>query len=57
MKRSDKRRDDLRVEVGMKTSFKKKLMRSRLIWAGLVERLEDEKLAINDQKVEGERRI
>ena len=53
MKRADKRRmNELRVEVGVRDSFKKKLVRSRLRWAGHVERLGDEKLAIKNQKVE-----
>ena len=46
VKREDKRRkDELRVEVGVKESFKNKLMRNRLKWAGHVERMGDEKLA------------
>ena len=46
VKRADKRRMyELRVEVGVKESFKKKLVRSRLTWAGHVERMGDEKLA------------
>ena len=36
---------ELRVEVGVKESFKKKFVRSRLGWPGHVERMEDEKLA------------
>ena len=44
--RADKRRIDvLRVVVGVKESFKKKLVRTRLKWAGQVERMGDEKLA------------
>ena len=39
VKRVDKRRmDEVRVEVGMKDSFKKRLAMSRLIWAGMGER-------------------
>ena len=47
--------DELRVEVGVKDSFKKKLVRSRLKWANHVERMGDEKLAKRSdaQKVEG----
>ena len=42
MKRVDKRRmDELRVEVGVKDSFQNKLVRSRLKWAGHVERMGD----------------
>ena len=37
--------EELRVDVGVKESFKKKLVRSRLKWAGHVDRIEDEKLA------------
>ena len=37
--------DELRVEVGVKESFKKKLVRSRLKWSGQAERMGDEKLA------------
>ena len=39
----------------MKDSFKKKLLRSRLKWAGHVERMGDDKLAkrTDFQKVEG----
>ena len=40
-----KRVDELRVEVGVKESFNKKLVRSRLTWAGHVERMGDAKLA------------
>ena len=36
---------ELKVEVGVKDSFKKTLVRSRLKWAGHVERMGDEKLA------------
>ena len=36
VKREDKRRrDELRVEVGVKDSFKKKLVRSRLKWPSM----------------------
>ena len=49
----DKRRiGELRVGVGVKESFYKKLSRSVLTWAGHVERMGDEKLA---QKVEKEK--
>ena len=42
VKREAKRRmDDLRVEVGVKGSFTKKLVRTRLKWAGHVERMGD----------------
>ena len=37
--------DKQKVEVGVKEGCKKKLMRSRLKWAGHVERMGDEKLA------------
>ena len=56
MKGADKRRmDELRVEVGVKESFKKKLARRRKKWAGHVERMGDGKLAkrADPQKVEG----
>ena len=55
----DKRRmDELRVEVGVKESFKKNLVMSRLKWVGHVERMGDEKLAkgADTQKVEGKMR-
>ena len=46
VKRADKRRrDKLRLEVGVKERFKKKSVRSSLIWASHVERMGDEKLA------------
>ena len=46
VKRANKRRmDELRVEVGVKESVKKKLVRSRLTLASHVERIGDEKLA------------
>ena len=46
VKRADKRRmDELRMEVGLKESLKKKLVWSRLKWGGHVERMGDEKLA------------
>ena len=50
--------DELRVEVGVKESFKKKLVRSWLKWAGQVDRMGDEKLAkrADAQKVEGKGR-
>ena len=35
VKRADKRRvGEMRVEVGVENSFNKKLLRSRLTWAG-----------------------
>ena len=37
--------DELTVEVGVKESFKKKLVRSGLRWAGHVERMGDDKFA------------
>ena len=44
VKRADERRmNELRMEVGVKVSFKKNLSRSRLKWAGHVERMGDEK--------------
>ena len=54
--------DELGEEVGVKGSFKKKLVRnlvrSRLKWGGFVERIGEEKLAQRSdaQKVEGKRR-
>ena len=46
MKREDQNRmGELRVEVGVKERFKKKLVRSRLKWVGHAERMIDEKLA------------
>ena len=59
VKRADKRRmDELRVEVGVKKSLKKKLVRSRLNWARHMERIGDGKLAkrADAQKVEGKTR-
>ena len=52
------RMDELRMEVGVKESSKKKLARSRLIWAEHVERMGDEKLAKRPDalKLEGNRR-
>ena len=45
LKRTDNRRmDELKVEVGVTETFKKKLVRSRLKWAGHVERIRDEQL-------------
>ena len=44
--------DEMRVEVGVKESSKKKFVRST--WGGHVEKMGDEKLAGTDaQKVEG----
>ena len=46
VKRADKRRmEELRVTVGMNESFKKKFVRSMLIWTCHVERMGDGKLA------------
>jgi len=45
VKREEKRMHELRVEVEVKESFKKKLVRSRLKWDSHVERMEDGKLA------------
>ena len=42
--------DELRVEVGLKESFKKKLVRSR--WAGHLEKMGDGKLAVNGGETE-----
>ena len=51
VKRTEKRRtDELRVEVGVKDNFKKKLVRSSLTWAGHAEKLAKR---ANAQKVEG----
>ena len=45
VKMADKRRmDELRVEVGVKDSFKNNLVKTRLKWTGHVERM-GEKLA------------
>ena len=55
VKTADKSRmDELRVKVGVKESFKKKLVRSSLKWAGRVERMGDEKVTkrADTQKVE-----
>ena len=50
-----KREDKRRMDVGVTESFKKKLSRSRLKWAGHVEGMGDEKLAkrADAQKVKG----
>ena len=61
VERANKRRmDELRVrgEVGVKESFMKKLLRSRLKWARYMERMRDEKLAetADAQKVQRKRR-
>ena len=59
VKRADKRRTgELSVEVGMKESFKKKLMRNRVIWTGRVEIMGDAKQAkrADTKKVCGKRR-
>ena len=45
VKRVDKgRMEELREEVGMKESFMRKLVRSRLKWAGHMEQVEGERL-------------
>ena len=57
VKRADKRRvDELRVEVGVKERFKKKLVRSSLTRAEHVERMGDEKLTrrTDAQKMDGD---
>ena len=48
----------LSVEVGVKESFRKNLVRSRLKWARHVERMGDEKLAkrADVQEMEGRRK-
>ena len=46
--------DELRVEIGVKESFKTKLVRSRLKWAGHVERMGDGKLAKESDAKKGE---
>ena len=53
-----RRKDELRVEVGEKESFKKKLVRSRLKWTGHVKKMTDKKLAKSSEalKVEGKGR-
>ena len=49
--------DELRVEVGVKESFKKKLERSRLKWTVHVERIGDKNWQRSDaHNVEGKRR-
>ena len=56
VKRADRRiSDELRMEVGMKEHFKKKLARSSLTRAGRAERMGDEKLTkrADAQKVDG----
>ena len=49
---------ELRVEVGVKEGFKKKLGRSRLKWTGHVERMGNRTIVkrANAQKVEGGKR-
>ena len=51
--------DEMRLEVGVKGSFKKKLVKSRSTWAGHVKRMGDEKLKkrADAQKVEGNRGV
>ena len=59
VERADKRRmNELRVEVGVKERFKKKLVRIRLKWAGHVESIGVEQLAkrTDVQKVRKKRR-
>ena len=59
VKRADQRKvDEITVEVGVKGSFKKKLVRSRPSWASHVNRMGDEKLTngADAQKVERKRR-
>ena len=46
--------DKLRVEVGVQVILKKKLLKSRLKWAGHVVRMEDEKLAKTEDGGEAE---
>ena len=50
--------DELRVAIGVKVRFKKKLVRRRLKWAGHVERMGDEALAKRSDahKLDGKRR-
>ena len=58
-KRADQRKvNEIRVEVGVKGSFKKKLVKSRPSWASHVNRRGDERLANRGdaQKVERKRR-
>ena len=56
VKRADKRKmNELRVEVGVKESFKKKLVRIRLKWASHVERMGYEKLTNNSEAEKVER--
>ncbi len=46
VKRADKRiMDGMTMEVGVKESFRNKLVTNRLTWAGHVESIGDEKLA------------
>ena len=53
----DRRRNDLRVDVGVKEGFKKKLVRSGLKWAGLVKKWEMKNCQSADaQKVDIKRR-
>ena len=51
-----KRMDEVTVEVGVKESFKKKLVRSALKRANHVERMKDEKLAKRADAQEVERK-
>ena len=55
--RADKGRvDELRVEVEVKESFTKKLVRNRLKWAGIVERMGDDNIGKEIRCPESERR-
>ena len=59
VKRAYKRRmGELRVAVGVKERFKKKLVRDRFKWAGHMARMGDENLTkrADAQKLEGKRR-
>ena len=50
-KKADKGRvDELRVELGVKEGFKKKLGRHMLIWAVHMENMGDEKLTYRDRR-------
>ena len=45
--------EELREEVGVKESFRRKLVRSRLKWAGHVERMEGERKRKTEAEVGG----
>jgi len=48
--REGKRRmDELRVEVGMENSFKKKLVKSKLKWAGYMNKIKGDENRQRDQ--------